>query len=117
MIDVSSLESVVSSANPFPFIAIVLIVLTVTAHAIYEHVLLTINRRTPPPVVGHLTQEQWLKHRHTFNFESGGSVVQWLHVNGLPPLNKEDYSAAQWERLATGRIGVAYTPTEYLPSK
>jgi hypothetical protein len=75
-----------------------------------------INERRVPPVIGHLTQQQWLDHRHTFN-PSSGTVVQWLYVNGLPPLNKEAYSAERWRKLSTMRIGVATTPTEYLPSK
>jgi hypothetical protein len=76
-----------------------------------------IIHRRPPPVVGHLTQEQWLAHRDSFHGYDGMTVVQWLYVHGLPPLNKEDYSPERWRKLTTLPIGTATVPDEYLPAQ
>jgi hypothetical protein len=80
---------------------------------IWDKVTDYINERRVPTVVGHLTQQQWLEHRHTFN-PSSGTVVQWLYANGLPPLKKEAYSAEQWRMLSSLPIGCATTPSAYL---
>jgi hypothetical protein len=118
MVDMSTLESLYtpSWADFFRSGVFLIPIALWLLFVIWDKVTDYINDRRPPPVVGHLTKQQWLEHRHTFN-GSSGSVVQWLYVHGLPPLNKEAYSAEQWENLSTCPIGTAFTPAEYLPAR
>jgi hypothetical protein len=119
MVDVSIIESTLATV-PSPSLADVLVMLAIsligaavilvlgyTAMAIRDKIIEIKYRDTPPPVVGHLTQEQWLAHGDSFHGYDGTTVIQWLEARGLPPLKKEDFSPRAWRQVSRLPIGCA----------